>query len=103
MLALKGNTGGEHDIIVNDLIKVHQRFQARVSEYRTLLNMSIKFYKDLDEVCLYFCLAFYRCSSFSFLELVKLHSLPRIKRVGILKTILTNLLKNKTYSLLCVR
>jgi len=53
MLSLKGNTGGEHDLIINELIKVHQRFQARISEYRTLLTMSIKFYKDLEEVSLH--------------------------------------------------
>lgn len=49
-LALRGSTSGESDILINDLIKVNQRFQGRITEYKTLLSMSIKFYKDLDEV-----------------------------------------------------
>ena len=52
-LSLKGNTSGEADLIVNDIIKVSQRFQARITEYKTLLTMSIKFYQDLQEVQFY--------------------------------------------------
>jgi len=49
-LGALGDSLGEKEMLVNDLIKVHQRFQGRIQEYRTLLTMSIKFYKDLSEV-----------------------------------------------------
>nr|XP_006823021.1 PREDICTED: titin-like [Saccoglossus kowalevskii] len=47
MLALKGDTHGEKDLIVNELVKVHQRFQARLNEYQILLTMTISFYKSV--------------------------------------------------------
>ena len=50
MLALKGDTQGQRDQIINELMRVHTRFQARVSEYRTLLNMAVKFFQDLSKV-----------------------------------------------------
>ncbi|XP_013393635.1 titin [Lingula anatina] len=50
MLALKGDTKGQKDQIVNELLKVHQRFQARITEYQILLNMTIQFYKNLHQV-----------------------------------------------------
>jgi hypothetical protein len=50
MLSLKGDTKGQRDQIVNELMRVHTRMQARVNEYRILLNMAVKFYEDLSKV-----------------------------------------------------
>ena len=50
MLSLKGDTRGQKEQIVNELIKVHQRFQARIHEYQILLKMTIQFFKNLDQV-----------------------------------------------------
>lgn len=50
MLSLKGDTQGQRDQIVNELLRVHTRMQARVNEYRILLNMAVKFYEDLSKV-----------------------------------------------------
>ena len=50
MLSLKGDTKGQKDQIVNELLKVHTRFQARITEYQLLINMSIKFFKNLSQV-----------------------------------------------------
>jgi len=51
MLALKGDTQGQRDQIIGELMRVHTRFQARVSEYHTLLKMAVKFFQDLAKVC----------------------------------------------------
>ena len=53
MLSLKGDTKGQKDQIVNELLKVHQRFQARIAEYKVLLNMTIAFFKNLEQVNVY--------------------------------------------------
>jgi len=50
MLALKGDTQGQRDQIISELMRVHTRFQARVSEYLTLLNMAVRFFTDLAKV-----------------------------------------------------
>ena len=50
MLSLKGDTRGQKEQIMNELIKVHQRFQARIHEYQILLKMTIQFFKNLDQV-----------------------------------------------------
>ena len=50
MLSLKGDTRGQKEQIVNELLKVHTRFQARVTEYQVLLSMTIKFFKNLSQV-----------------------------------------------------
>ena len=50
MLSLKGDTRGQKEQIVNELIKVHQRFHARIHEYQILLKMTIQFFKNLDQV-----------------------------------------------------
>ena len=50
LLSLKGDTKGQKDQIVNELLKVHTRFQARIAEYQVLLNMTIGFYKNLNKV-----------------------------------------------------
>jgi len=50
MLALKGDTQGQRDQIVGELMRVHTRFQARVAEYNTLLNMAVRFFQDLAKV-----------------------------------------------------
>jgi hypothetical protein len=50
MLALKGDTHGQRDQIVGELLKVHTRFQARITEYQVLLNMTLKFYGNLEQV-----------------------------------------------------
>ena len=52
LLAMKGDTHGQRDQIVNDLLKIHTRFLARVGGYRFLLNMSEKFFQNLDQVCM---------------------------------------------------
>ena len=49
MLSLKGDTKGQKDQIVNELLKVHTRFQARITEYQLLINMAIKFFKNLSQ------------------------------------------------------
>lgn len=50
LLSLRGDTRGQRDQIVNELLKVHTRFQARIGEYRYLLNMATKFFENLTEV-----------------------------------------------------
>lgn len=50
LLGLKGDTKGQKDQIINELIKVHQRFQARINEYQLLLKMTIEFYKHIGQV-----------------------------------------------------
>ena len=50
LLSLKGDTKGQKDQIVNELIKVHQRFTARIHEYQILLKMTIQFFRNLDQV-----------------------------------------------------
>lgn len=50
LLALKGDTHGQRDQIVNELLRVHTRMQARVNEYRILLGMAVRFYEDLSKV-----------------------------------------------------
>lgn len=51
VLSLKGDTRGQRDQIVNELLKIHTRFQARINEYQILLNMTIKFFQNLHQVC----------------------------------------------------
>lgn len=50
LLSLKGDTKGEKDKIISELVKVHQRFQARINEYQILLKMTITFFKNLHQV-----------------------------------------------------
>lgn len=50
MLALKGDTRGQKEQIVNELIRVHQRFQARMNEYQVLIKMTIEFFKNVSQV-----------------------------------------------------
>ncbi|RUS90398.1 hypothetical protein EGW08_001893, partial [Elysia chlorotica] len=50
MLAAKGDTKGQKDQIVNELLKVHQRFQARINEYQILIKMTLEFYKHIGEL-----------------------------------------------------
>ena len=50
MLSLKGDTHGQKDQIINELLKVHTRFQARINEYQVLLNMTVKFFTNLNQV-----------------------------------------------------
>lgn len=52
MLALKGDTRGQKEQIVNELIRVHQRFQARMNEYQILIKMTIEFFKNVSQVCI---------------------------------------------------
>uniref|UniRef100_A0A0L8G5K6 Ig-like domain-containing protein n=1 Tax=Octopus bimaculoides TaxID=37653 RepID=A0A0L8G5K6_OCTBM len=49
-LSSKGDTKGQKDQIVNELVKVHQRFQARVTEYHFLLKMTIQFFGSLNQL-----------------------------------------------------
>jgi hypothetical protein len=51
MLAAKGDTRGQKDQIVNELVRVHQRFQARMNEYNILIRMTIEFFKNVSQVC----------------------------------------------------
>ena len=57
LLSLKGDTKGEKEQIVNELLKVHTRFQARITEYQLLLNMTIKFFEHLKQVGQFVCLS----------------------------------------------
>ena len=50
LLSLKGNTRGQRDELVNEILKVHTRFTARLGEYRFLLNMAEKFFNNLSQV-----------------------------------------------------
>lgn len=50
LLSLKGDTKGQKDQIINELVKVHHRFQARIHEYQILLKMTIQFFRNLDQV-----------------------------------------------------
>lgn len=61
MLALKGDTRGQKEQIVNELIRVHQRFQARMNEYQILIRMTIEFFKNVSQVRV----IFWRLSKFA--------------------------------------
>ncbi|CAG5126015.1 unnamed protein product [Candidula unifasciata] len=50
LLSLKGDTKGQKDQIINELVKVHQRFQSRINEYQILLKMTIEFYKHIAQL-----------------------------------------------------
>ena len=50
LLSLKGDTRGQKEQIVNELLKVHTRFQARITEYQVLLNMTVKFFQNLGQL-----------------------------------------------------
>lgn len=50
LLSLQGDTQGQRDQLVNELLRVHTRFQARINEYQILLNMTVKFFENLREV-----------------------------------------------------
>jgi len=50
MISLKGDTRGQRDQVINELLKVHTRFQARVGEYRFLINMATKFFENLSQL-----------------------------------------------------
>lgn len=50
MLSLKGDTRGQKDQIVNELLKIHTRFQARLNEYQVLISMTTKFYNNLSQL-----------------------------------------------------
>lgn len=52
LLSLKGDTRGQKEQIVNELIRVHQRFQARMNEYQILIKMTIQFFKNVSQVYL---------------------------------------------------
>lgn len=49
-LSLKGDSHGEKEKIVNELLKVHSRLSARVNEYNILLNMTSRFFEQLNKV-----------------------------------------------------
>ncbi|XP_025104045.1 coiled-coil domain-containing protein 141-like isoform X3 [Pomacea canaliculata] len=50
LLSLKGDTRGQKEQIVNELIRVHQRFQARMNEYQILIKMTIQFFKNVSQL-----------------------------------------------------
>jgi len=50
MLILQGDTKGQRDQIISELLRVHTRFQGRIGEYQTLLRMAIKFFESLGQV-----------------------------------------------------
>ncbi|XP_060064415.1 titin-like, partial [Ylistrum balloti] len=50
LMEMKGDTKGQKDMIVNELVKVRQRFQARIHEYRILIKMTIQFFRNLDQL-----------------------------------------------------
>jgi len=50
LLSLKGNTRGQRDELVTEILKVHTRFTARLGEYRFLLNMAEQFFNNLAQV-----------------------------------------------------
>ena len=45
-----GDTGGEKEGVVDELVQTHTRFQSRLSEYVTLLDMTLNFFTNLEEV-----------------------------------------------------
>ena len=54
LLSLKGDTKGEKEHMVSELLQVHQRFQCRMNEYQILIKMSIEFYRNITQVFLLF-------------------------------------------------
>ncbi|XP_076451161.1 coiled-coil domain-containing protein 141-like [Babylonia areolata] len=50
MLSLKGDTRGQKEQIVNELLRVHQRFQGRMNEYQLLIKMTIEFFKNVNQL-----------------------------------------------------
>lgn len=53
LLSLRGDTRGQKEQIINQLLKVHTRFIARIGEYKFLLNMATKFFDNLKQVDTY--------------------------------------------------
>ncbi|XP_019626721.1 PREDICTED: muscle M-line assembly protein unc-89-like [Branchiostoma belcheri] len=50
MLAARGETGPQKDSLIMDLLRVHQRFQARLAEYILLLEMAIAFFDNINKL-----------------------------------------------------
>ncbi|XP_035660907.1 uncharacterized protein LOC118405511 [Branchiostoma floridae] len=49
MLAARGETGPQKESLIMDLLRVHQRFQARLAEYILLLEMAIAFFDNINK------------------------------------------------------
>eukprot|EP00058_Branchiostoma_floridae_P012492 XP_002597980.1 hypothetical protein BRAFLDRAFT_79788 [Branchiostoma floridae] len=50
MLAARGETGPQKESLIMDLLRVHQRFQARLAEYILLLEMAIAFFDNINKL-----------------------------------------------------
>lgn len=83
LLSLKGDTHGQRDQIVNELLKAHARFLARIGEYRFLLNMAEKFFGNLDQVKLLQSCLPTQLKIEGFWFLVVVHKAKIILQVGI--------------------
>jgi hypothetical protein len=50
ILSLNGDTFGQKELLILELTKVKKRFLARINEYKTLLQMAIRFFENSYEV-----------------------------------------------------
>jgi hypothetical protein len=50
ILSLDGDTHGQKELIILELTKIRQRFLTRVNEYKTLLQMAIRFFQNFHKV-----------------------------------------------------
>ncbi len=49
-LALRGETHGQKDQIVNELVKVHQQYLSRINQTRSFLHTMINYYKNTSKI-----------------------------------------------------
>lgn len=49
-LGMRGETNGQKDQIVNDLVKTHQQYLSRVNHVRTFLHTMINYYKNTSKI-----------------------------------------------------
>jgi hypothetical protein len=50
ILALKGDTQGQKDLIINELTKIRQRFLTRINDFRNLLQKTVNFFKNYQKL-----------------------------------------------------
>lgn len=49
-LGMRGETNGQKEQIVNDLVKTHQQYLSRISQTRSFLHTMINYYKNTSKI-----------------------------------------------------
>ncbi len=49
-LGIRGETNGQKEEIVNELVKVHQQYLSRINQARSLLHTIINYYKNTSKI-----------------------------------------------------